>query len=615
MATPLAGPLAQAVLQAQAALQAGQGPAALALARSLAAAAPRHPDLQHLLAMSLAQCGQLHEAEQAFRDTLALSPGQPMVLMNLARLYRTAGKPQAALEALRAATAAATAPAPAWRALASAALEAGAAGEAQAAARKAAALAPADAGAWQLLGAALRATGHHADAVVALDRAVQLAPSDAGLWMNLGAAQRLSGRPDLALASYRQAELRGWRGPELDHARIGALVDLGRSDEALSQARVLVQAQPTFPDAHTTLANLVWELGGAPGEDPIDTFRRAAHAHPGHRPLQVALVRFLLESRQAQEAADRLVALRAAQDDVTLVMLEAHARELLRQSTAARALYEAADRLLGASPPAAFLNAFTRHLLRTGDWPAAGRRAQQAVQASPQDQEAWAYLGTTWRLLGDARADWLCDTERLVGYVEVEPPAGWRDMPTFLGELRQALDALHQARREPVVQSLRGGSQTPGMLFGRTEPRIQAAARALLASAERWAGTLPFDDTHPFLSRLAPALSYCGSWSVKLWSEGRHVNHVHSQGWASSAFYVSLPDAVVSGAQADAGCLQFGQPPLELGLDLPPQRIVRPRVGHLALFPSYLWHGTVPFVDHAPRVTVAFDLLPRAPLA
>ncbi|WP_375251270.1 putative 2OG-Fe(II) oxygenase [Sphingomonas sp.] len=30
----------------------------------------------------------------------------------------------------------------------------------------------------------------------------------------------------------------------------------------------------------------------------------------------------------------------------------------------------------------------------------------------------------------------------------------------------------------------------------------------------------------------------------------------------------------------------------------------------LALFPSYLWHGTEPFTGNAPRLTIAFDLLP-----
>jgi len=30
------------------------------------------------------------------------------------------------------------------------------------------------------------------------------------------------------------------------------------------------------------------------------------------------------------------------------------------------------------------------------------------------------------------------------------------------------------------------------------------------------------------------------------------------------------------------------------------------------LFPSYLWHGTIPFRDTAARTTIAFDVTPAA---
>ncbi|MFZ4748450.1 MAG: putative 2OG-Fe(II) oxygenase, partial [Sphingomonas sp.] len=55
-----------------------------------------------------------------------------------------------------------------------------------------------------------------------------------------------------------------------------------------------------------------------------------------------------------------------------------------------------------------------------------------------------------------------------------------------------------------------------------------------------------------------------------------------------------------------------------LGLDLPPRRVVAPLPGKLVLFPSYFWHGTLPFTSAAPRLTVAFDAVsvdsPAGPL-
>jgi hypothetical protein len=37
---------------------------------------------------------------------------------------------------------------------------------------------------------------------------------------------------------------------------------------------------------------------------------------------------------------------------------------------------------------------------------------------------------------------------------------------------------------------------------------------------------------------------------------------------------------------------------------------VEPEVGRLVLFPSYMWHGTVPFSGDDHRMTIAFDVAP-----
>jgi len=130
---------------------------------------------------------------------------------------------------------------------------------------------------------------------------------------------------------------------------------------------------------------------------------------------------------------------------------------------------------------------------------------------------------------------------------------------------------------------------------------------------ERWIATLPDDPKHPFLRRKQDSVRIVGSWSVRLWSAGRHVNHIHPEGWMSSAFYVALPPSLgAETAGGQSGYFQVGQPPEELGLDLPPRRVLRPGPGKLALFPSYFWHGTVPFEDAHPRLTIAFDMQPQA---
>lgn len=65
---------------------------------------------------------------------------------------------------------------------------------------------------------------------------------------------------------------------------------------------------------------------------------------------------------------------------------------------------------------------------------------------------------------------------------------------------------------------------------------------------------------------------------------------------------------------ADAGDVAAAEASFLQALDRSPRRVIRPKPGYLALFPSYMWHGTVPFSDTEPRMTSAFDMLPK-PLA
>lgn len=107
---------------------------------------------------------------------------------------------------------------------------------------------------------------------------------------------------------------------------------------------------------------------------------------------------------------------------------------------------------------------------------------------------------------------------------------------------------------------------------------------------------------------------FSASWSVKLKSEGFHTMHIHPMGRISSVYYVDLPDEITSGDDK-AGWLKFGEPNLILPHDLPADHFVKPQAGKLVLFPSYVWHGTVPFESDHPRTTVAFDIVPvNAPL-
>src|SRR5690606_18051127 len=94
------------------------------------------------------------------------------------------------------------------------------------------------------------------------------------------------------------------------------------------------------------------------------------------------------------------------------------------------------------------------------------------------------------------------------------------------------------------------------------------------------------------------------AWSVQLRREGFHVNHVHPEGWISSAYYVDVPDEV-NDPTLMSGWLKFGEPRYPTP-GLTAEGVVQPRAGRLVLFPSYMWHGTNAIHGDQPRTTIAF---------
>jgi hypothetical protein len=212
--------------------------------------------------------------------------------------------------------------------------------------------------------------------------------------------------------------------------------------------------------------------------------------------------------------------------------------------------------------------------------------------------------------MGDPREQWLCDYERLVMVTDVTPPDGSMSPTDFARAVAATLDPLHVTTAEPGDQTLRGGTQTSGALFARPDPDIQRFRESIELAAARMIAQLPDDPTHPFLSRKSQHFRFSGSWSVRLKAGGFHVSHMHGQGWMSSAYYARLPAADERASERHEGWIQFGVPPEHLGLEpMLPRRIVEPQPGRLVLFPSYMWHGTIPFAD-GDRLTAAFDYLP-----
>jgi hypothetical protein len=150
------------------------------------------------------------------------------------------------------------------------------------------------------------------------------------------------------------------------------------------------------------------------------------------------------------------------------------------------------------------------------------------------------------------------------------------------------------------------GGQTGQTLALSKDPVIQAFLAALDAPIRAYIDALAERDD-VLGRRVTDGYRFAGAWSVQLRPGGHHIDHIHPMGWISSAFHVDLPEAIENGRQ---GWLKFGEPGIPTSPILGPEHFVKPRAGQLVLFPSYMWHGTVPFGGDEPRLSAAFDIVP-----
>ncbi|WP_435418381.1 putative 2OG-Fe(II) oxygenase [Parerythrobacter aurantius] len=241
-----------------------------------------------------------------------------------------------------------------------------------------------------------------------------------------------------------------------------------------------------------------------------------------------------------------------------------------------------------------------RHRLRRHEVGQALALLDLVLDERPWDIGGWALRGIAWRLAGDARAEWLHGQGGLVALLPLA------DAQSVLAPAIARLHELHDASPMPLGQSLRGGTQTRGILFDRMEPEFAALHRAIRETLELYRAQLPpADAAHPLLRHRDAPWRLHGSWSVRLLGGGdHHTAHIHPQGIVSSACYLVLPEGRADGD----GALEVGRPAPDLRLDLGPVEVIEPREGHLALFPSTLYHGTTPF-GSGTRMTVAFDVV------
>lgn len=377
---------------------------------------------------------------------------------------------------------------------------------------------------------------------------------------------------------YREI-LRQWPGHPVAATLLARLALRGGHLAAARPLLALAVANaPDYVQAHVALGEC-HQTAGEPDRAAL-SYRRALALAPEHAGSLLAL------GNLAQQADDNVLA-----------------STLYRRGLAIQPGFTAAANNLAAAS------------LKLADPAQALRAADRVLRNDPTHVRATAYRTIALRALDrGAEADNLIGLGTLVRSVSLDVSGRYPDLASFNADLSDALRNHPNLSSDwdPTKRAIRGGAIVPRLLEHRV-PVIEAFERYLRAAMDSAIAALPDDPAHPHLARI-PRSYDLDVWGNLLGRADHQSAHIHNLGWLSGVYYVAVP-ALDPSEDPRAGWIEFNRP----GYGIPALsgeagiQAIRPEPGMAILFPSYVWHGTIPFSGEGQRISIAFDLHPRSP--
>jgi len=404
---------------------------------------------------------------------------------------------------------------------------------------------------------------------------VSRAPNEKAGWVGLAMAREAQRNAFAAIEAWQRAADLDPNDWESAHRLGEALMEIrewDRAEEAFARASRGNAQRPAVMVGRATL-----DMHRGRRDDAMARFKASVAQHPSYASGHAALGIALREEGRFEEAA---AALRRAKDlapddpSHPLVL----GRILLEAGLPERALEEARAYL-----------------------------ARRPGHCGALALEALAHIA-----LGDEdEVQRFFDYPTVVMATRLRVPRGFADLGSFNAAL-----ATHAANHPTLMTAPASHSTYQGLHSGSllVEPRgpvapFEEAIESIVASYWRrvsQATHLPFAESRPRDVVLA-------MWCIVLERGAHQGPHIHPAAWLSGVYYPQIPEGIRTGTGPE-GWLEFGKPDGAFPSKIdPPLYRVRPEEGLVVIFPSYIYHRTLPFEDSGTRISVAFDVVPFAP--
>ena len=458
--------------------------------------------------------------------------------------------------------------------------------------------APKDVRAIRLLARIKGQSGDRIGARRALEKCLKIEPNSAVARIDLAGLLYEGGAYDQALKHLNRVLA---SHPEHQAATVHkaeVLDRMGRLEEAADLLEAAVEKDPGLYPAWLALATILKHLARV--EDALRAGRKALELQPGAIPALNNMATLLASTHDPKHRPD---AIRLFQDVLRRVptLKEAH-------GNLAALLFEQGDY---AQAREHYLQAGNDHtrcralecLMHLGEWD------QYAAEAAEEAKQPRGSLNLPSLTAFAAERKGIPDPTRYCPnpfeIVKIYPNVA-KDAPDpdWLHAMAEHL-LTRDSVWEPLGSTTTKGYQTQVPLLNDPSGPVKELEATLRHAVDRFLEDNKDADCD--LIKHWPSRYKLDVWFVNLTSGGHQLAHNHPYGWLSGVFYVGMP----SDMTPPDGGIEFSLAGASYP-DVAPEKARtmthQPSLGDIALFPSSLFHRTIPFSSDQARLSVAFDV-------
>lgn len=385
-------------------------------------------------------------------------------------------------------------------------------------------------------------------------------------------------------------------------AEATAAYDRGDRASALAVLREMLGHLPNHPEILNFTATVSFESGDP--EAAIALLRRAVAAQPDFAEAWGNLGRLAQAGRDFEAAAEAFARVCALAPDAGPAHIDLG--DCLQRLGRYADAVDAYRRGLNLIPEFADAwAALARALLWLGRWDDALTATAQALSLRPGHTGALALRSIALAETGrrDASAE-IMDFERLIQALRPAIPSDFN--AALVDYCANHPSLVYQ----PDDNTTEMGSQTGNLALEDDPGPIRQLIALIETAVADYRARRPLVAGHPFLGQRPDAWRF-DVWGTVLGSQGHQSTHIHRDGWLSGVYYAQLPEVIGATPESRDGWIEFGRPHVypQATAEVT-ERLYLPEAGTMFLFPSYMYHRTVPFESDTLRISIAFDLLP-----